>query len=255
MSSTAPWYQLSTNQSRVFTQGIVFVEVSAIALPVSLTGAEIVNTMSNFQIIIGSLSLEPTDGIPYGEERPIQCWSFALTPRDIRDFLTENSFIKTIFSQLEKLLPDWLRFHQSGTTVLGINDLSTTIQRGLDVQNSECRGAPLFTDRLYSVFKFGTEFGLSVYGQQVNLPQQIDNKKFCIIVDICQDYGGSVFLILPEESRDLFDNITIFKKLSDKHGLKIKPKGLGISLLRHINVHSETTSLQMWNGDELFQYP
>lgn len=255
LSSTSQWYQLTTNQSRIYTQGIVFVEVNAIALPVSLTGAEIVDTHFNFQIIVGSLSLQPADGTPYGKKRSQQCFSFVLTPKYVRDFLSQNSFFATVVNQLQKMLPDWLKFHQSNSVLLGINDVNTALLQGSEIENDECRGAPLFSERMYSVFKFGTDFGLSVYGQQVRLPKQIDNKKVCIIVDICQDFGGSVFLILPDESRDLFDNLTIFKMLSEKQGLKIRPKGLGVSLLRHINVSTDKTALQMWNGDTLFTYP
>ena len=255
LSSTSPWYQLPTNQSRLFTQGIVFVEIGVVALPVSITGAQVVNTPSNFEIILGSLELDPSNGTLYGEERPLDCLSFALTPRDIRDFLTANSFIATYFYQIANLLPDWLRFRPTGTTVLGVNDLSTALQTGAQVEAGECQGAPLYPDRLYSVFKFGAEFSLSVYGKEVTLPAPVGNKTFCVIVDICQDFGGSLFLILPEESRDLLDSFPMFKSLMDEHGIYIRPIGIGLSIARHINVHSETTALQLWNGDELFQYP
>lgn len=254
LSSTTPWYKLNKDQHRVFTQGIVFVEVSAVALPVSLTGVVILDSQNSFEIVTESGSLNPADGISYGEKRTNSCLSFLPSSKNIRDFLLQNSFTATVFSQLEKVLPNWLKFYKSNRMVLGISDLTTSLQRGTEVQKGLCKGAPLFSERLYSVFKFGTEFGLSVYGQQIVVPAPLNNKKFCIIVDVCQDYGGSIFLILPEESRDLLDSLTIFKTLSDQHGLKLLPRGLGISLLRHINVHSETKSLQMWNGDELFQY-
>lgn len=255
LSSTAAWYQLNTNHNRVFTQGIVFIEVSSLVIPISLTGADILKDKTNFQIATDSNSLDSADGAPFGDKRTGKCWSFTPSSKDIRDFLVHNSFTATVFSQLENVLPKWVKFYQSDKTVLGINDLSTSIQRGKDIQNGECRGAPLFSERLYSVFKFGTEFELSVYGQQVVVPAPLDNKRFCIIVDVCQDYGGTVFLILPEESRDLLQSLTIFKSLSDEQGFKLRPKGIGISLLKHINVQPETKSLQMWNGDELFKYP
>ena len=254
LSSTSPWYQHSSNRSRVITHGIVFAEVEVVAFPVSLTGAEVVNTISNFDIITGSLEYLPPDSRTTGEERSDDCLSFTLTPRDIRDFLTENAFIATFFNQLENVLPNWLRFHSTGTTVLGVNELSTSLQRGSQIQKGVCRGAPLYPDHFYTVFKFGTEFSVSVYGQEVLLPELLNDKRFCVLVDICQDFGGAVFVVLPEESRYILDNFTLFKTLMHKYNIQIIPIGIGLSLAKRINARSENTELQLWKGDELFEY-
>lgn len=255
LSSTSPWYQLNSNPTTVFTLGIVFVEVDVLALPISLTGVEIRNVNANFEILTGSLALSPSDGTPIGNERQSDCWSFTTTPADIYDFLTQNSFISTLFYQLEALLPEWLTFHPNGITVLGINDLITSLELGSEIQTGECQGAPLYPGRLYSVFRFGADFELSIYGQHIELPKPIGGNRFCLIVDICQDYGGSIFLMLPEGSRDLLDDMAVFQSLIEKHGLHLRPYGIGLSLLRHINVQSDSNALQLWNGDELFQYP
>ena len=254
LSSTSPWYLHSSNRSRVITHGIVFAEVEVVAFPVSLTGAEVVNTISNFDIITGSLEYLPPDSRTTGEERSDDCLSFTLTPRDIRDFLTQNAFIATFFNQLENVLPNWLRFHSTGTTVLGVNELSTSLQRGSQIQKGVCRGAPLYPDHLYTVFRFGTEFSVSVYGQEVELPELLNDKRFCVLVDICQDFGGAVFVVLPEESRYILDNFTIFKTLMDKYNIQIMPLGIGFSIAKRINARSENTELQLWKGDELFEY-
>jgi hypothetical protein len=50
----------------------------------------------------------------------------------------------------------------------------------------------------------------------------------------------------------LLDNIDIF---STMEGLRFRPRGIGLSLSRDINVHYRTTELELWNGDELFRYP
>lgn len=200
-------------------------------------------------------SYTPADGDLYGNETNTDCWSFVLNAKDVRDFLTKNSFTVTVFTQLEKLLPDWIKFYQSGTTVLGIYDLSITVQSGLEIQQGDCEGAPLLPDRLYSVFRFGNEFSLSVYGQRVVMQEPMDNKKVCIIVDICQESGGSVFLNLPVESSSMLNNFTIMQRLIYERGVNLKLKGIGISMQRDIYLNFETNTMQLWYGNDVFQYP
>ncbi|XP_052782319.1 uncharacterized protein LOC128218695 isoform X2 [Mya arenaria] len=255
LSSTSNWYRLKTNPGRIFTYGIVFVETNTIALPVSISGLEVIEGIDDFKLITGSVTRDVNDGVPFGEERPLSCWTFATTPRYVRDFLVSNSFLSSFFNNIEKALPDWLQFSPTDNEILGVNDLKTELSKGNDIQNTECRGAPLYSDRLYTVLKFSNSFALSIYGQEITLPAAVSNKKFCIIVDICQDYGGSVFLILPEESRDILDRFDMFRRLINDSGVYIRPIGVGLSLQKHINVHSKTTHLQQWNGDEIIQYP
>lgn len=254
MSSTSPWYQLQSNKSIIYTFGIVFVEVNLVSLPVSISGMEIVKTNDNFAIKTGSLTLNTKDGEEVGDERQNGCLKFEITPRDIHDFLTSLSFMKTVFQNLEKILPDWLKFTQSGTDILNVNDLYTELLQGDEIQTGICRGAPLYENRLYTVLKFGSSFSISLYGEQVALPKLTKNNQFCLIIDICQDYGGSLFLIIPTESRHFLNNFTIFSQMRRKYGIEIQPIGIGLSLLNHINVQASTTSLQLWNGDSVFDY-
>ena len=234
----------------------MFVELNALALPISITGIQVSQSGSNFSLISGSLTYDVIDGSPYGDNRTMNCLEFDTTPRDVHDFLTSNSFLATFFNALEKdLLPDWLSFSHDGDVIFGVSDLQTDITKGSEIQQGECQGAPLFPDHMYTVLKFGNKFSLSMYGQNISLPQPANNKKFCIIIDICQDLGGTMFLMLPEDSRDILDKFDMLKGLTDKFGLYLRPKGIGISVGKHINVHSDTTEVQLWNGDNLFRYP
>ena len=255
LSSTSPWYKVLSNQSIVFTHGIVFAELNDLALPISMTGAEVVTTTANFEIWTDSVNLFPSDGTATGEDKLLHCYSFNLTTRDIHDFLAENSFTASFFNHIEHLLPDWLSFHPTGASMISIDEMSASLQRGSEIQDGACQGAPLNKDQIYSVFTFGTEFSLSIYGQEAKLPIPLNDKRFCIIVDLCQACGGTVFLVLSDESRDLLGKFTLFKSLMDKYNLQVKPTGIGISVTKHINVQSEKTKLRLWNGDALFDYP
>ncbi|WAR16423.1 EGFL7-like protein, partial [Mya arenaria] len=255
LSSTSQWYRLKTDQEIIYTYGVVFVETNAKSLPLSLSGMEVVIRNENFKITTGSLERDVNDGVPYGEERMRNCWTFDVTSRDLREFLVSNSFLLSYFHSIGISFPDWLNFLPNENEILSVNDLQTSLSTGDDIQMTECKGAPLYSGRLYTTLKFGNSFAMSIYGQVITFPTAVSNKKFCIIVDIFNDYGGSVFLILPEESRDILDKFDMFKKLLNDAGVYIRPIGLGFSLQKNINVHAKTTHLQQWNGDELIQYP
>ena len=256
LSSTSPWYRLKSNSSVLYTQGIVFVELNDISLPFSLTGTEVLRQSDDFSMTIGSLKYTAPDGILISNGSMGNCWSFAVTPRDIHDFLTSMSFLKSFFDNLQNFLPDWLSFSHSGSSLLQLVDLRTELLHGADIATDPwCKGAPVLHTHLYSIFKFGGSMSVSVYGDRIQLPDPLAGEGFCFIVDICQDYGGSMFLMIPEESRDLLEKFEMFKHLKDSYDLEIRPRGIGLSLLRHINVHSQTTELQLWNGDRLFNYP
>lgn len=253
LSSTAPWFQLKTNRSIIFTQGIVFVEVNALAMPLSITGLEVFKNDDDISVISGSLSLNPNLGVLYGENRTHDCWSFDITPRDIYDLL--SVYIKTFMETMDSFLPGWLRFSNDGSHVIGLTDFHADLLKGKDIQHGMCGGAPLLDNNLYTVLRLGSGFNLSFYGQEVTLPAPLNNEQFCFIIDICQDYGGSLYLILPEESRDLLDKFNFSRDLFEDYGIRIRPKGIGLSLLKQINVHSRFSELQLWNGDAVATYP
>lgn len=252
MSSTSPWYQPKSDPRTLYTDGIVFVELNSLAIPVSITGIQVEQKNTSFRLVSGVLEIDSKDGNPHGNHRESGCWEFKTTPRSIYYLLANNSFIKTFFEEIENLLPDWLTFSPDGDVTFNVNDLQTELTNGADIQQGECRGAPLFPDHTYTMLKFGKSFSMSLYGQDIKLSSL--NSSFCIIIDICQDLGGSVFVILPEDSRNMSDSFDIMESLIDKFGFRIRPVGFGLSLAKQLNVHAQTTELQMWNGDHLFQY-
>ncbi|XP_060569041.1 uncharacterized protein LOC132727520 [Ruditapes philippinarum] len=254
MSSTSPWFQLRSNNAIKYTFGIVFVEVNTLYLPVSLTGIRVEQSSNNFAIVTGSLALHDIDGVAIGNERKVDCFSFTTTPRDIHDFLMSSSFLKSVFNSLENILPDWLRFSQTGTDILSINDLQTELLRGNEIQTGPCQGAPLYEHHLYTVLKFGSSFSINLYGDEILIPRLNKNTQFCLIIDICQHYGGSWFLIIPDESRDIFKNFRMIDIFRQSYGLDVRPYGIGLSLLNLINVPNHGKSHKLWRGDSYFNY-
>ncbi|XP_013407943.1 uncharacterized protein LOC106171955 [Lingula anatina] len=256
LSSTAEWYKLNSDPNVIFTLGIVFIEVNDIALPMSVTGMAVHNPNGRFMMKIGSLSYDESHGTMLATDRNKDCLSFNLTPRDVYDFIKSGSFLSTYLENIYKALPNWLKFSSTGFDILSINELKTDLLHGRDVQKVRaCSGAPLFDNKLYSIFQFESGFNLSVYGNEISLPKPLNGNKFCLIVDICRAYGGTIFLMFPPGSRELLSLLKVISNMEEKGGFKLVLNGIGLSVVKEINVHYTASELTFWNGDEFFQYP
>lgn len=256
LSSTSSWYKLNTNSSIVYTFGIVFMEINSFSMPVSLSGLEVVTSNSGFQLVLGSLRFTESEGTQQYNRHTSQCFSFQVTPKDIHDFISSGSFLLSVFDDLYRKLPEWIRFSKTGTGLLSVTDLRTNLVSGSQIDNyHDCRGAPTKANHFYSVFRFGTKFALSIYGNQIQVPAPFLGKKFCIIIDVCQDNAGTVFLMVPPQSRGFLEKIEFFSNLASTVGLRMRPRGIGLSITNNINVHYRKTELRLWNGDNFFQYP
>lgn len=254
LTSTDKWYRLNTNQSILYTYGIVFAEVGDLSVPVSITGMKVVSTGDNFDIVTASSLYKEEDGTELTDQHNDDCLSLSLTPKDIHDFISSGSFLGTFFDRIQDKLPSWLQFSKSGVGLISVTDLKTDLIYGKNIDSlPECIGAPVFKDRLYTVFRFGTDMSFSIYGDRIYVPAPFEGEKFCIIIDICHNMGGTIFLMIPQESRNLLDKSDYFIELA-KNGLRLRPKGIGLSLTRDINVHYKTSELNLWNGDEMFRY-
>ena len=224
-----------------------------ISLPISLTGTDLLKENDDFSLTAGPLKYIADDGILISNRSGDDCWSFDVTPLDIHDFLTSISFRKSFFVNIQTILPDWLSFSHTDSSFLQEVDLKTDFLHGYDVATDPwCNGAPVTSTHLYNIFRYNGSMAVSIYGDRVHLPEPLAGERFCIIVDICQE---TIFLMLPEQSRDLLEKFEMFKLLKNRFDFEIRPRGIGLSLSRHINVRSNTTELQLWNGDRLFKYP
>ena len=259
LSSTSPWYRLESNSSVRYTAGIVFVELNDISVPFSLTGAELLKQSDAFSLTVSSLKYTAKDGMKYTDKLSTSnslkddCLTLNTTSRDIHDFLKSNSFLKSYFANLLNKLPDWLSFSPAGNSLLQVSDLKTELMSGSDVANDPwCSGAPVVPTHLYSILKYDGSLSVSVYGDRVQLPSPLAGEKYCFIFDVCQ---ATLFLMLPKESRDLLEKFEVFKHMKSLYNIEIRPRGIGLSLGRHVNVHSQTREVQLWNGDRLFNYP
>ncbi|XP_060567605.1 uncharacterized protein LOC132726311 [Ruditapes philippinarum] len=253
LSSTSNWYKLTADQSVMFTLGVVFVNVNNFSVPISIKGIEMIVRNNEFTLNYG-VTYELTQGIRIESGKADnECIQLELVESDTFDFISKNSFMKTLLFLLSPVIPSWLKFDKSSTEVLSIQDTKSSLVYGRDMDDvSWCDGAPVIFNHLYTVFTFGTGFQLSVFGKNVDIPKPFSSRKFCLIVDLCQHFGGTVFLMLPEGSRDMLLDIDIFSALKKQQQLYILPRGIGFSLSKGINSKYHTLSGQLWNGDTMF---
>ncbi|CAH1781847.1 unnamed protein product [Owenia fusiformis] len=253
-----------------FTLGIVFVEVNKLSLPVSLSGMKVKQESGKFEMSILTQGIHPFDGTVIDSTRDPACVQ-DMTVAKIADYIANNAFLNTYLPSASGLLPSLVNILPTGTKILSPNKLHSWVTTGDVVKGIPvCDVAPVFPDRLYSVFKFNTDTTLNIFGQMINIPV-VDGEDFCLIVDICNDLGGTIMLTFPPSiAKSLPDNrrrrrstdssaCRILKKIPMTANilgdLDVCVRGLGFSATNGLNVHSSKSSLQLWNGDNMFNYP
>jgi len=250
--STSPWYRLRSNASICYTSGIVFSEIKSLSIPLSLTGATATDMTHDIKVVSDVNSYSESDGIQLDQISRSNCIASNVTLTDIRELLTSNSFLNSFFYGLESILPIWFKVSSSGSTIT-LTDMTVDLVLGQEVQDDVwCKGAPLYIDHLYAVLKVDSDLSLSFYGQNFTIPTAV-NQKFCFIIDISKDSYGTVFLMLPESSRSVFDSFEAFRHLYETQGIRIKPRGIGVSVQHNIQIARQSQAQQLWGGDEMLR--
>ena len=254
MSSISPWYSPRSDLNTITTNGTVFVEANNLAVPISISGLEIKMHHNDFTLNLHGHNY--IDVIEANQKVANEnCIRANLSVSDLFQFSSAGSFIKSVFNALFVILPSWIHFSAPVNNTLSIQDLHTDLVYGKDIDTIDwCAGAPVLPDHLYSIFRFGTDFRFSFYNTTVFMPKLLRGEKMCLIIDICQNLGGSFFLLFPKESRTFLTKLDIFQKLFSKQELRIFPKGIGLSFNKGIGVRHRSNDLELWNGDSFFHY-
>ncbi|XP_013380566.1 uncharacterized protein LOC106151731 [Lingula anatina] len=61
--------------------------------------------------------------------------------------------------------------------------------------------------------------------------------------------------MFPPGSRELLSQLKVISDMEEKGDFKLFLYGIGLSIVKEINVHHTASELTFWNGDEFFQYP
>lgn len=247
LKSTSVWYRRTDNE--YYTDGITFVERTSITLPISIRGLRVTVSETHCSISHGADYTSGEGEIFTSEDTPKECLPYDFSESDVFDFISHGSFFKTYLISLGRVLPNWISFEVTSDSLLSIQDLKTDLMYGTEIKETPwCSDAPVLDDSLYNVFRFGSNFSISVQGEviKLSLPK---SQKFCFITELCHGSECSLFLMIPEDSRRLLEGINVFQQLKQKYSLSITPKGIGLSLLLN-----PTSDVQLWNGDTMFKY-
>ncbi|XP_052786719.1 uncharacterized protein LOC128222017 [Mya arenaria] len=253
LSSTSPWHE-NDQLDIVFTRGISFAETSSQSFPISFAGVQYRTTTNSIKMDTEVGRWNIIDGHQKGKNKSENCLSFETTFKDLRSILMSGAFTRSIFGSFEKVLPRWLSFENNGPPMMRISDVKARLLTGEEINNGICRGAPLTKENIYILYSFSKQFELNLFGQNIILPNPLRGKKHCIILDVCNSYGISFFLMLPEESRDILNTIDVFSSLRKHYGISIKPIGFGLSLENNINLEKQKSSVKYWNGQIIFSH-
>lgn len=259
-SSTSKWYRLKVNSSVVFTTGIVHVESNTLTLPISMAGVELEYSDS---VRILSRTTYFTESL--GEEFYSMRFSNQTATEKIRDsdiftFIASNSFARSFFKGLQKVLPVWLTLMSPEKVFLPVSELKTELLIGSAVRmNRDCKEAPVFNDKLYNVFVFSIELVLELFGDFDSI-MPTEDQRICVVTDISTE-GGTVFLLFPPRpplQLPAFANSRQFIRQSAdalKSALTVNEfRGFGISFNKDIIVEKTDETVKVWNGDHLIDY-
>lgn len=269
-SSTSKWYRLSIDDNEIhYTDGIVHIEsdLTGTVFPVSLSGIELELTgqlSSPVNILSTTTSYTELDGVEdyvmrYFNQTTVQ----TIRDSDMFSFLASNSFSRSFFKGLEKVLPPWISFSIPNGKFLPVTELSTQVSAGLDVLNKwHCKSAPINENSLYSTFIFSTQLIVEIFGDLESIFINKDTDRICIVSDIFHS-GGSVYVVFP--TRPAFQLPVFQNTIRNAHvqsrsaneinGIQVnRINGFAISLNSGIKVRHEDEALEVWNGDHLLQY-
>jgi len=247
LSSTDSWYRLATDHHVFYTFGIVFVEKKSLTLPIAVTGATLDLSDNEIKVKSGSMKKKHQDDESVGEERTANCLHMNTSAKTVKEQMG-----KEWFENFDYMLPNWLTLSYNGKDVFGTDNVKIELLAGRHITSGACAGAPLEVERTYVVVQLGKNFVISVYGQSFSEKFDEYTYRYCVIIDICQTSGNAVFIMIPEPSRNILNELDAFRPIFDEHHLNIRPIGVGLSIDSSINTLWKTSEVDVWMGEETF---
>ena len=215
---------LTTTGALTTTSGVVFVKNSDINLPLSIAGAQISSSGSNFDFNIpvnegGQISTcsqcnncsncqTGNTSVCYGLDRDVLFDEY-----DISDMLREQSLFNTFLTQTSTLLPSWLSASiTSRTNNYSQYDYHASILQAIDAKSHPgCTQLTLENSGLLYVLKTRNSLSLNISGQVKSLnPAELS--PLCFAVDVCS--GSESTLEVDIKDKFSLSSINYFSTLS-----------------------------------------
>ena len=234
------------------SNGIIFVNVGPLQLPLSIAGADISVSPQLVQNTLPDGHLDCTDCQNSGQS----CYHYDFTTRDILDLLSSRALGNTYLNRVRVLLPAWLRFAISGTPLtpnvtFSLLDYSTTLALGGSVNHIQgCEQLEVNSDGLYSVFRYHGNLTAWVDSVQSEHVLSTMEDPICFAVDICGGTATPVHITIPASSQEAILSLTQLQGYTSK-GWQFT---FSEALVSHTRVTPffATFTTQYWNGTTWF---
>ena len=215
-SSICSW-SVGDDNARL-ADGIVFTSGYGLNLPVSIVGTEM---SSNFvQNVLPRHQLNCTDCA--GDES--HCYFYNLTAYDIADFLRSFALGKTFLHNSPEIVPSWLSFSLSNTTLplntsFSLSDFYTRIVTGDEVKSIQgCERLQVNQNSLFSVLKLKHSLTISSNDvEQTFIPTAADSP-VCFAIDLCQGLSSSLHITIPASANDMLTSFDPIEQYTDEQG-------------------------------------
>lgn len=222
LHSTCQW--MTTNDTHM-TNGVVFISVSSMYLPLSIIGLQF-NQSKSFSpsIYIRSSTLPTT--CKACEQGSVPCLtsqsSFAFTPKITEDILNYNSLLTTFLNKIRKFTPPWLSItvRPDKTSTYSKLDYSAFVGTARELNNVVGCDQLNFPNSKSLIYAIRTTLSLllTINSSHVFL-FPTDSDPFCIAVDMCSQESTTLHVTLPSELQPpALKEITPLKKLLDNNG-------------------------------------
>ena len=222
LHSTCQW--MTTNDTHT-TNGVVFISVSSMYLPLSIVGLQF-NQRRRFSpsIYIRSSTLPAT--CKTCERGTLPCLtsqsSFAFTPKITKDILNYNSLLTTFLDKTRKFIPPWLSITVRPDKTLTYSKLDYSAFVGTAHELNKVVGChqlnfPNSKSLIYAI-RTTLSLLLTINSSHVFL-FPTDSDPFCIAVDMCSEESTTLYVTLPSELQPLaLKEITSLKNILDDNG-------------------------------------
>ena len=254
--------QWSTNMGGVTrTVGTVFVEGRYLSLPTSISGLSYRgSTGKDYRYDIRATDSQCMACNECEDDSDGQCYCYSHTTRDTQDFLNARALGLTYITEIQKLLPSWLKMsvnlkYSLETSPLTKNDMLAKITRPNEQVSSleGCNQLTSLANSFFSVLRYDKTLSANISGElhvyKENSGTGTGGDIMCFAVDLCHESESPVHIQISQAI-----NNVLVSHLQHRF------------TNRHWNFHFHTASLfkrtiphynyeKYWNGTAMIQFP
>ena len=252
----------STNRAEVTrTSGAVFVEGNELSLPTSISGLSYRDVFNkSYRNDIKSTASVCKVCSECENDFDDKCYCYTHTTRDTQDFLSARALAFTYISEIQKLLPSWLKISVNldfalESSPLTKHDMLAPITLSTEPVSSieGCSRLTFLSNSLFSVLRYDKTLSAVIDGKKVNYTEDSDtgasDDTMCFAVDLCHESKPAVHMQLSEAINDVLESQLLHQFISRQWSFHFST----VSMFQHGVSYADNT--QYWNGMGMVHIP